>query len=145
MFEQSLDAALKAAAGELHTNTIDGGRVSSMLASILLDRPSLMCLCPSFVCRDGGFNATEDQQRQNYAATIKRELVERKANPRGFEWIDARGKVLKRTFSGVPFPVSGKNDEVLTIQSYHAQPDLGAVLGVELKKKLTWQVRLQSS
>jgi hypothetical protein len=137
LFEQSLDAALKAAAGELHTNTIDGGRVSSMLASILLDRPSLMCLCPSFVCRDGGFSATEDQQRQNYAATIKRKLVERKANPRGFEWIDARGKVLKRTFSGVPFPVLGKNDEVLTIQRYHAQPDLGAVLGVELKKKLT--------
>ncbi|PNG99634.1 hypothetical protein TSOC_014585, partial [Tetrabaena socialis] len=53
-------------------------------------------------------------------------------------WFNGRGITLTHRFGELSFDVKGKNDEVLCVASYGAGP-LGAVLGIELKKKLSWQ------
>lgn len=56
---------------------------------------------------------------------------------RGLEFRDARGHVLRSSQSPLPFPVSASNDVVLTLRRYVSYPELGAFLGIEMKKALT--------
>jgi hypothetical protein len=62
--------------------------------------------------------------------------------PRELAWFDARDITIKKHFGGLAYPVSTKNDEVLIVRDFHGTPAYGAILGVELKKKITRQVRL---
>ena len=47
-------------------------------------------------------------------------------------------QTVKTAFEGVPYPVSGRNDEMVSLRRHYNQPLHGGVLGVELKKKLAW-------
>jgi hypothetical protein len=62
------------------------------------------------------------------------------AFPRELSWRDARGITLKRHFNDLMYPVAARNDEVLIVRAFAGIPEHGAILGVELKKQLTWQV-----
>ncbi len=48
-------------------------------------------------------------------------------------------QVVSQQFAGMKFRVSAKNDEMIAPRLYHNTPLLGAVVGVELKKRLGWQ------
>lgn len=82
-------------------------------------------------CRDDCY---EPQELVMYSTALK-SLV----SSRHLKWNNATGKTLRKTFHDCEFPVSAKNHLVLSMRRYHAMYELGAVLGVELKKKLTWQ------
>ena len=41
-------------------------------------------------------------------------------------------------FDGLPYHVSGRNDNLVSLRRFHNDPLHGGVLGVELKKKLAW-------
>jgi hypothetical protein len=60
--------------------------------------------------------------------------------PRELCWKDARNITLKRHFSALMYPVTARNDEVLIVKAFNGAAADGAILGVELKKKLTRQV-----
>ena len=92
--------------------------------------------------RDGGYAANETQLREEYSRQIQTKVKEAMGTsfPRELLWRDARGKTLKRHFNGLMYPVSARNDEVLIVRSFAGIPEHGAILGVELKKQLTWQV-----
>ena len=90
--------------------------------------------------RDGGI---EPALRPQYSEEIKkglwRELGQHQL-PRDLVWIDARNITLKKHINGVLFPVSTRNDELLIVRDFYGTPQNGAILGVEPKKRLTWQV-----
>jgi hypothetical protein len=96
------------------------------------------CTC----CRDGGYEAHEDQQRAEYAKQIQTKTRESMGQPlpRELCWKDARNITLKRHFSALMYPVTARNDEVLIVKAFNGAAADGAILGVELKKKLTRQV-----
>ncbi|KXZ46533.1 hypothetical protein GPECTOR_43g970 [Gonium pectorale] len=54
------------------------------------------------------------------------------------QWYSGRDNTIEIRFPGLRFAVSGKNDVVLGVKSFGTE-ELGAVLGVVLKKKLTRQ------
>jgi len=59
------------------------------------------------------------------------------------KWFDARDRLLRAQYSHIA-PVSSRNDEVLIVANFGGSlAERGAILGVELKKKLTTQVRQQ--
>ncbi len=47
-------------------------------------------------------------------------------------------QTVKTAFEGVPYPVSGRNDEMISLRRHYNQPLHGGIMGVELKKKLAW-------
>jgi hypothetical protein len=93
-------------------------------------------------CRDG---AAEPALREQYARRIDDGLRATLARlqkpwPRELIWFDARNITIKKSFAGLAYPVSSKNDELLIVRDFHGTPAGGAILGVELKKALTQQV-----
>jgi hypothetical protein len=96
-------------------------------------------------CRDGGYEAHEDQLRAEYAKQIQSKTRETMGIPlpRELCWKDARNITLKRHFSALMYPVTARNDEVLIVKAFNGAAADGAILGVELKKQLTRQVNLQ--
>ena len=44
----------------------------------------------------------------------------------------------------LPFPLTGRNDELIVLRCYHQNPLVGAIMGVEVKKKLTWASKRQA-
>ena len=114
-------------------------------------RSSCCCTCgvASALCvmlhRDG---AVEPQLRAEYAAAIAKGLRDALGQhpwPRELTWFDAKNVTIKKHLEGLTYPVSSKNDEVLIVRDFHGTPEYGAILGVELKKKLTRQVSSSSS
>ncbi|KAG0604924.1 hypothetical protein M758_9G019700 [Ceratodon purpureus] len=81
----------------------------------------------------------EVQQEEQYIKVLKACIPENANRARKLEWKSATGRKLQKTFEGVEFPVSASNDVVLCVRRYSEMFELGALLGVELKKKLTWQ------
>jgi hypothetical protein len=100
-----------------------------------------ICIC----CRDGGYEAHEDQLRAEYAKQIQSKTRETMGHslPRELCWKDVRNITLKRHFSALMYPVTARNDEVLIVKAFNGAAADGAILGVELKKKLTRQVNSQ--
>ena len=45
---------------------------------------------------------------------------------------------VRTEFEGVPYPMSGRNDEMFSLSRHYNEPLHGGIMGVELKKKLTW-------
>ncbi|KXZ45934.1 hypothetical protein GPECTOR_49g518 [Gonium pectorale] len=85
----------------------------------------------------------EDSQREWAVKEIKEGIAKQSqgAHSQGLrrvQWYSGRGTTIKIRLPGLSFAVSGKNDEVLGVKSFGTD-ETGAVLGVELKKKLTWQ------
>jgi hypothetical protein len=64
--------------------------------------------------------------------------------PDGLCWWDARSSTVKRQFGELMYPITAKNDELLIVQAFSAAPQEGAILGIELKKKVTAQVTCYS-
>ncbi|KAG5185767.1 hypothetical protein JKP88DRAFT_236522 [Tribonema minus] len=109
---------------------------SDLLVQLLGPQPSET---DEFFAWDGGI---EPALRPQYSEEIKkglwRELGQHQL-PRDLVWIDARNITLKKHINGVLFPVSTRNDELLIVRDFYGTPQNGAILGVELKKRLTWQ------
>ncbi|KAG5179455.1 hypothetical protein JKP88DRAFT_75049, partial [Tribonema minus] len=88
---------------------------------------------------DGGVEpALRPQYSEKIKDGLRRELGQHQF-PRDLVWIDARNITLRKHVNGVLFPVSSRNDQLLIVKDYHGTPQNGAILGVELKKRLTWQ------
>ncbi|GIL53772.1 hypothetical protein Vafri_9358 [Volvox africanus] len=86
----------------------------------------------------------EDKQSEKAMTQIKKGIAELTARstelrPQQVKWCNGCSITLRRCFGELPFKVSCKNDEVLVINSYDDGDVLGAVLGLELKKRLTLQ------
>ena len=45
-------------------------------------------------------------------------------------------QVITFSVEGLPFPIRGKNDELVVPRRYQSTPDAGGLMGVELKKSL---------
>ncbi|KAG5190891.1 hypothetical protein JKP88DRAFT_205122 [Tribonema minus] len=89
--------------------------------------------------RDGGVEpALRPQYSEEIKNGLRRELGQHQF-PRDLLWIDARNITLRKHVNGVLFPVSSRNDELLIVRDFYGTPQNGAILGVALKKRLTWQ------
>ncbi|BDA45765.1 hypothetical protein COCOBI_07-5520 [Coccomyxa sp. Obi] len=86
----------------------------------------------------------EPAQRQRCASELKRYFPKTRRGPSAFELHDAKGKTVKMTCEGIPYPLAGQNDELISLRRYHNDPQHGAIMGVELKKKLSWAAVRQS-
>ncbi|KAG5191688.1 hypothetical protein JKP88DRAFT_230775 [Tribonema minus] len=109
---------------------------SDLLVQLLGPQPSET---DEFFGWDGGI---EPALRPQYSEEIKKGLwheLGHRQLPRDLVWIDARNITLKKHINGVLFPVSTRNDELLIVRDFYGTPQNGAILGVELKKRLTWQ------
>ena len=47
-------------------------------------------------------------------------------------------QTVKKVFEGLPYPMAGRNDELISLRRHHGDPSQGGIIGVELKKKLGW-------
>jgi hypothetical protein len=54
-------------------------------------------------------------------------------------WTDANGTKIKKRFSNLEFPVVAKNDLVASLKRFRSLVSVGAILGVEIKRKLSWR------
>ncbi|KAG0603949.1 hypothetical protein M758_10G132900 [Ceratodon purpureus] len=71
----------------------------------------------------------DDFKRQFQRMTSSRDVI----------WNDANREPIKVRFSNLEFPVSAKNDLVLCLKRFGSLIDTGAILGVEIKKRLSWR------
>ena len=59
-------------------------------------------------------------------------------------WMDNRThcfftlQTFKLTVNGAPFGVKCKNDELISLKGYANNPEDGAIMGVDMKKRLSW-------
>lgn len=84
------------------------------------------------LCRDG--DTYELQRKDEYMRQFK------KMTPsRGEVWNDANRMTIKMRFSNLEFPVVAKNDLVLSLRRFRSLMSSGAILGVEIKRKLSWR------
>ena len=47
-------------------------------------------------------------------------------------------QTVKLAANGIPFRVAGKNDELISVRRFYSHPLQGAIMGVEMKKRLSW-------
>lgn len=99
-------------------------------------------------------SVTEDNQSQQAMARIHAGIDARSSPAAGqasssgaagrrphLRWLNGRGLQVRYRFGSLNFDITCRNDELLGISTYGQQKE-GMVLGIELKKKLSWQVRL---
>ncbi|KAG2443757.1 hypothetical protein HXX76_002103 [Chlamydomonas incerta] len=86
----------------------------------------------------------EDRQSADVMVEIKKKVGPVSLQPSSsshraqVQWFNGRGIALTHRFGEMSYSIKGKNDEVLGVTSF-GQAATGAVLGVELKKKLSQQ------
>ena len=54
-------------------------------------------------------------------------------------WTDASATKIKKRFSDLEFPVVAKNDLVASLKRFQSLVNVGTILGVEIKRKLSWR------